>query len=73
MEDAVHAHHAKDDVARVGGNLDDHLAAAVEGAEYLLNLCVLGVFHGDDYLFDVVFGNKARHVGSGAKTRHDGG
>ena len=73
VEDAVDAHHAEDDVAGIGGDFDDDFAAAVEGAEDLLDLGLLGVFHGDDDFFDAVVGDDLPDVVGGAHAGHYGG
>ena len=58
MEYAVDTDHAEDDVAGVGCDFDDDLAASVECAEDLLNLLLLIVFHGDDDFFDMMLFNE---------------
>lgn len=72
VEDAVDTYHAEDDVACIGGDFDDDFATSVEHAEYLLDAGVLGVFDGDDDLFDIVLGNEAGDVGGGAEAWHYG-
>ena len=62
VEDGVLLDGADDEVAGVGGELDDEVGAVVEVKEDVVDVLFLGFFDGDDDLLDMVLLHKGAEV-----------